>query len=178
MPRSKVCSGCGKEFEQTFGGRPRKKCYDCVPARLQQAAGKRAGGQSHETPVKPGTVEYTSPKVKAGSASQEGSATATPVSTVGKHTGKLADPVVALPGAHCPHCGAYSVRNDSYPWCNPRHRAATAQLVAEKQGAQPIRRMQSPRTRPLDRLRKQAEDRAAEERSKAASRARQRDIAA
>ena len=31
--RARTCQECGKDFVQTFGGRPRKKCYDCVPAR-------------------------------------------------------------------------------------------------------------------------------------------------
>lgn len=47
MSQRRTCGQCGKPFEQTFGGRPRKNCYECVPARLNQ-------GQS--TGVKPTTV--------------------------------------------------------------------------------------------------------------------------
>jgi len=39
--RARTCQECGKDFVQTFGGRPRKKCYECVPARTKQTVVER-----------------------------------------------------------------------------------------------------------------------------------------
>lgn len=124
--KQRVCNQCGKDFEQTFGGRPRKKCYDCVPARLNQ----KAGGQSHDLPrTKRGTPQHRSVQRQAQQPRPE--------STVGKHTGNSAKAVVS-DGVHCGWCGSYVVRGR---YCNERHEEAA------------IARMQSGYKLPTDKRR-------------------------
>ncbi len=161
MNTARKCADCGKDFVQTFGGRPRKKCYDCVPARLNQK----------------------------GTTAQKVQHAANPASTVGKHAGKSADPAAVPSQRHCPECGSYPAgnanTNDSYPFCNPSHRARFAEKVAKAQAEKKVRhdtngRLPStklaghkPRTaRPLERVRKRERVRADEERSKAITQAR------
>lgn len=169
----RTCTGCGKDFVQTFGGRPRRKCYDCVPPRLNQN-----GGQSHDSPgTKPGR------STDHGSASQKDQCLATPASTVGKHAGKLAleDPSADPSQRHCPWCGAYpDPKSESWPFCNPLHRAELAAKVARAQvegkarhddnGRLPSTKLagHKPRTqRPLERVREIREAQVRGTRSKA-----------
>jgi hypothetical protein len=160
MNKMRTCNECGKDFEQTFGGRPRKKCYECVPARLTTA-----GGQSHDAPgTKPG---------KHGRSASQKTQRQRPESTVGKHTGNSADAAVSSQ-VHCDWCGSYPPHGQRY--CNIRHEQAA---IARRQAGVSYRR--KPRlytittithTRPLDRVRQQEQMLRDELRSKAAAKAR------
>lgn len=63
MRKLRICQTCDKEFEQTFGGRPRKNCYVCAPARVRS---QPTGGQSDDAPVKHGN--RGEPSVQSASA--------------------------------------------------------------------------------------------------------------
>jgi hypothetical protein len=145
MSAQRTCQGCGKDFVQTFGGRPRKKCYDCVPARLNQN-----GGQSHDKP-------RTKRGKQHGGVAQKTQSKHNQPDTAGKHTGNTgANGSAESSERHCPYCGSYPAPGEAF--CNPQHRALFAEKVARTQAETPIRRIQpgavGPRTlRPLERVR-------------------------
>lgn len=168
MSTKRTCQQCSKEFVQTFGGRPRKKCYDCVPARLNQK-----GSTAQKTQRENEHLE----------------------STVGKHTGNTgANSSAESSGRHCPECGSYPAgganTNASWPFCNPQHRARFAEKVARAQAEKKVRRdtngrlpstklagHKPPGARPLERVRKREQIRADEERSQQIGKAREKQAA-
>jgi hypothetical protein len=154
MSAQRTCQGCDKDFIQTFGGRPRKKCYDCVPARLNQNGdtprtkrGKQHGGVAQKTQSK-----HNQPD------------------TAGKHADTQVERASSESSQrHCPYCGSYPAgnanTNESYLFCNPNHRARFAEKVAKAQAEGKARHDSNgklpsmlaghkpPRQRPLERVR-------------------------
>jgi hypothetical protein len=172
----RVCGECGKPFEQTFGGRPRKKCYECVPPRLNQAQQKaqRNGRQQSSTAGKHVGKGAASASVEPSGESGHSSPTAS-------GSVQVASQPVPMPGdQHCPWCGAYTPKGQ--PFCNPQHRALFAEKVAAAKAKRPDVRpplRAGPRgKRPLQRVRELHENQIASHHSDVRQRARERAKAA
>jgi hypothetical protein len=158
----RVCTECSKPFEQTFGGRPRKKCYECVPPRLNQAQQKGQRQRSASTVGKHAgsSVDVVAPSGASGHHAVE--------STQG-------DPHVSGDPAstHCPWCGAFVPVGRTF--CNPRHRAMFAERVAAAKSKRPdVRPPMRGGRRPLERVRELRENQVAGHHADVRQRARER----
>lgn len=117
----RTCADCGGEFQQTLGGRPRKKCYDCSPPKLDQRKGR----------------PYASRRAEQIGQAQLEKQDRTFISTTQVPAPKL-PAKQSTPERHCPQCGTYPDPNSAvYPFCSPQHRAAFAQRVADKKRGGP-----------------------------------------
>jgi hypothetical protein len=115
------CERCGEDFEQIYGGKPRSKCYECSPPRLNQ----RKDG-------------YATPQAEALAKSFKRKY---PQSPPAEHirTTAPAPPPQDPNQPHCPQCGAYPPRDSPvFPFCNPKERTIFAERVADaKRGGRP-----------------------------------------
>jgi hypothetical protein len=121
----RTCVDCGNEFEQTQGGRPRKKCYDCSPLRPNQ------DWRKYDKRKKQNNLAPTPSSVGAERA-------APPARGVNQAPGGTAPQCEPSgPGVKCAWCHAYTP--NGLPFCNPHHRAMFAEKVAREQARKKIR---------------------------------------